>query len=618
MMTFLRTRLFILLPLLCTFLALYGLLSRQAYDSEWMLRWNQIDTAQVQLVYGVLIVVLVLALPLARRIQSALWRGRGVVLLLAAVASFLSITMLEPNQEHRLFITPFSVWIIIAHGIALCLIAAWYAFISVSEEPLSINRRWLIGFVMAGIGLLLVLHVLSVGEFMQLDLPDEPWLTSMATNYAENNDLSPAFIGSSYGTPDPILPRYYGLMGMWLRIAGSSVVALRLMPLLVMVFVVVLVALILWRTPTFSPLQRWVGLLVLLSLTPLVRMSHNLRADIGLAVYGAIMLGVMLHLFSEQPAAKRWATLGGAALYLGLETIPFIALILAAVVGGMLILWLFRQKRLRNDWLVVVSYAVCCALALALYAAVRFLPDVQGSWLRYQRFSSVYSGQTGFGALRFPLESLLTYHLRFSLILSPVECGAVLAALVAGWRWGTTTLRWILLTFGIALLLMLTAVSFTFGYWTLFVPLVAYVVASVFTTQRVLVVGAVALPAMIAAPVMDLWAAIQTRPNQTALQAVDPLVTRIPTELTVIGENILWFPLHSQRTFMGVDGFWINQSGHPELTVNENIERLDVEALICVEGNQACDLIVESGLFQPPEIVTLTTNQTYRIFWRKP
>lgn len=614
MMSFLRTRLFILLPLILTLLALYGLLSRQAYDGEWMLRWNHVDTTQVQLVYAVISGVLLLALPFAPRISRALGRGRVVVLVLAAVGSFLSISLLEPNQEHRLFINTFSLWMIIAHILTVSAVFVWVATTADQGEAHAFTApactRYLL---LLAIGLLTILHILSVGEFMALDLPDEPWLTSMATNYAENNDLSPSFIGSSYGTPDPILPRYYAVMGFWLRLAGSSLVALRLMPLLVLAVVLAIVVVLLWSQP-LTTVQRLAGVLVLLSLSPLVRMSHNLRADVGLAVYGAIMLWAALNLFTERPS-KRWGIIGGLALYLGLETIPFITLILAAVIGVMLVLWLLRHRRLRKEWAVVVLYAVCCALALGLYVAVRFLPDVQASWLRYQRFNMVYAQQTGFGTLRFPLESLITYHLRFSLILSPVECVAILGTLIVGWRWGTTAFRWTLLTFGLALGLMLTAVSFTYGYWVIFAPLVAYVAASVFTSRRVLALAVVMLPALIAAPVLDLATAVQTRPNQAALQAVESLAPRIPTATTVVGESILWFPLHTQRTFIGVDGFWINLSGHPERSLSETVDALDVDVLICQEGNEACNPIIASGLFSPPETYT-TNTQTYLLYWR--
>ena len=86
MLTFLRTRLPIIAALILTLLAFYALLSRQSYDAEWMLRWNHVDSGQVQWVYGVLIAVLVLALPFAARIQAAFQRGRVIVFILAAIA----------------------------------------------------------------------------------------------------------------------------------------------------------------------------------------------------------------------------------------------------------------------------------------------------------------------------------------------------------------------------------------------------------------------------------------------------------------------------------------------------------------------------------------------------
>lgn len=47
MINFIRARLYIIIAIGLTALASYTLSSRQAYDSEWMARWNHIDAAQV-------------------------------------------------------------------------------------------------------------------------------------------------------------------------------------------------------------------------------------------------------------------------------------------------------------------------------------------------------------------------------------------------------------------------------------------------------------------------------------------------------------------------------------------------------------------------------------------
>ncbi len=623
MLTFLRSRLYILITLALTCAAFYGLLSRQSYDAEWMLRWNHVDIGQVQLIYAVLMAMLLLALPFAVRIQAALRQGRVIIFIFAAIASFLSMALLEPNQEHRLFITPFSVWIIIAHIVILSGIVVGIATQSTDQaesvwfkKKFANREQFLAALYVIVIVALIALHIASVGELLTIDTPDEPWLASMATNFAENNDLSPSFIGSSYGTPDPVLPRYYLLMGLWLRSAGSSLVALRLMPIFVLALVCIIMVALLWSSPNLTRLQRLCGMIVLLSLSALVRTSHNLRADIGLAGYGVIMVWTLLRMFSDGADRKWWVLIAGLALYVGLEAIPFVALVLAVMVGVMLIIWLLRHRLLRSEWSTVIIYGVCCALALALYIAVRFLPDVQAQINGYQRFNGVYSQQTGFGGLHFPLDSLMNYHLRFSLILSPIELLIILGALLLCWRFGTANQRWLLMTFALAWVVMQISAGFTYGYWTLFVPLVAYAAACALRSRRVLLVASfVLMPALVAVPLNDMLFATQSRPNQIYLHTLDQLTPHIPDGTTIVGESAFWFTLHSHRTFIGIDGFWIYSSGHQDQTPSDEVKSLSVDALLCSKGNSSCDPIVDSGLFASPEVYDFN-NSTYLLYWR--
>lgn len=91
-----------------TGLALFALTTRLELDSQWALEWNHLNLAHMQLVYIVLLLVALAALPFDRRIRQALGQGslRGIIPLIAVVAAFFLISLLEPDQEHRLFITP--------------------------------------------------------------------------------------------------------------------------------------------------------------------------------------------------------------------------------------------------------------------------------------------------------------------------------------------------------------------------------------------------------------------------------------------------------------------------------------------------------------------------------
>lgn len=610
--TFLRTRAYVLIALMFTLTALIVLLTRESLDREWMWRWNQVSIAHVEGVYAALIVVLLLMLPIAPRLLTFLRRNRRFILPIAPLASFVSMSLLEPNQEHRLFITPFSIWVIIAHVLALATLLV--VVTTQTDEPStggSVGRRVLLLLLF----FLIVLHVISLGQFMPVDMPDEPWLGSVATNYAENHDLSPSFIGSPYGSPDPVLSRYYFLMGLWVRAVGSSPESLRAFPLLVLAGSALLVGYILSRHPDHTLTQLLFGMIIFLSLSPVMRMSHNLRPDIGLGIYGALMLWGMMQIFSQEKLRSSWALWLGFSLYLGLETIPFVALALAVVTGILLIIWLLRHRTLRSNWLPVVVYALSCGLMLLLYVGVRFLPDVQAALHGYQQFNRTYTGETELGTLRLPFDSLWNYHLRFSLILSPMECLVILFVLAVLWRQGTTAERWTLLSFAGALVLLLFTTRFSFGYWVIFAPLIAYAVVRALRFPRIRTIGSlVALPAMLAVPVYDFAAAVQFQPNQTRLQAAYTLAPLIPSEITIIGDDAFWFTLHSNRRFIGVSGFWVYFSSY-DGSVEEAIRTLGADLILCREGDDGCTRLVEAAHFEHSS-AHIVGDEVYTIHWQ--
>ena len=619
MLTFLRTRAYVLAALTLTLTALILLLTRESLDAEWMWRWNQIAIAHVKHIYIVIIAVLLLALPFATRIWTTLQRRRGFIVPLIPIACFVIMRLLEPNQEHRLFITPFSIWVIITHVLALAALIVFVTMLAdgqVQPPASAINFQSLSRHVLLVIFLVLAfLYIVSISEFMPLDIPDEPWLGSAATNYAENHDLSPSFIGSPYGSHDPVVSRYYVFMGLWARSVGSSLMSLRAFPLLILAGMGVLVGYILFRNPSVTLTQSLFGMVTFLSLSPVMRTSHNLRPDIGLGLYGVVMLWGMLEIFSHEKLRSRLALVLGLALYLGLEAIPFVALPLAFITGVLLIIWLIRHRTWRTNWQPVFFYAVSCGLMLMFYVGVHLLPDVQAALHGYQQFNSVYASETGFGQLHLPIDALLTYHLRFSLILSPAEFLASLAVLLLLWHQGTVAERWTLLCFGVALLFMLFVVRFSFGYWVLFAPLVVYAVVRALRSPWIWTIGClVVLPAMVAAPVYDLVAAIQTQPNQIRLQALDALTPLFPSGITMIGDDIFWFNLHTQRTFVGVSGFWMYFSSYNG-TVEEAIRTLGVDAIICRQGDDHCAEIVNAGDFGQPSLHTVA-DSVYMVYWQ--
>lgn len=609
MLTFLCFRRSILLALAFTGLALYGLLTRQSYDAEWMLRWNHVSVEQVELIYGVLIGVLLLALPFASRIEKALQRGRVIVLILAAVASFLSISLLEPNQEHRLFITPFSIWIIIAHILVVSAMLVWVAISSNTQSDTSSPSiilqavgRYLLIFVF---GLLILLHILSLPNFISLDLPDEPFNASIATNYALNNDLSSQYIGSAYGSPDVVFPRYYWVMGVWLKLLNStSLAAMRAFPVLVAGLALAIFAYVLWRmrrTVNLTGLQILVSAIVLLSLSPFLRTAHDLRMDILLAVYSSLMLWGMLGFWGKAGQPIRYLLLMGFALFLGMEAIPLIAVPISLSTGMMLTLWWLLQPNKRHHIRYVFIYAVACTIGIAAYYLLQFVPNIAENWDRYRAFVQSYSSLTGVGTLRFPLETLSGYIGRFSLILSPAEVIVSLLAFIALWRMKLTADRWMLASIGLGFLLILVFFRLAYSYMVGFTPFMAYAIARVSMSSRfrTTLIYAVAIPALIAVPVFDLMTAIQERPNETRLEVADTLTPYIPEGSTVIGEDLFWFTLLDKHNFIGINGL-INYVAIKEVSYLDALQALHVDMLLCDSGNPMCELPLQTGYFGEP------------------
>jgi hypothetical protein len=568
-----------------------------------------VDLTAVQTIYGVLLIAVALGLKVEPRLIHWLERCslRHVLRAACALTIVMLLTLLNPIQEARLFQTPTSLIVIILHGIATTVLVGDLTGWKSLSEKVSVT---ILGLVIVA---LVLAHVTSVGSFMGLDLPDEPWLASMATNFAENHDLSPSFIGSPYGSPDVILPRYYALMGLWLRAVGSSVEALRVFPLLTAAAGALLMIWLLWSVPLRLE-QRLSGLAVLLALSAFVRMSHNLRQDILLAVYGAALLLALLRLLRR--GQGRWAVLAGAALLIGLESIPFMALVLGLSAGVLLMIRAVssraeRRPRLRE----AVLYGMACAIVCAIYVALRALPDPAASLEHYRNFNRVYSGQTAIGMLRSPVETLINYHARFSLILSPVEGILILTGLILLWRRGDSAERWIIGMFGLAFAGAFLVIGVAYGYWTMCAPLAAYAAARTLTANRLRVVWVcVLLPALATPPLLDLTYAIAEQPNQSALAEAAPIVQNIPPGGSVVGDDLLWFDLHVDRRFIGWGGMGVFMSARQIPDARSALEALDVTTAICSQPEH-CSFVESSRLFGEPEVIVV--DETSYFIYRR-
>lgn len=582
-------------------------------DQALLLRQSiGIDLSTTQVIYiGVMFLCLIGVL-FEGKIKQVLQRTPASFF--ACVASAFWVVWLTsyliPVQETRLFQTPVSLVVIILHGMSLAVLIVSLTGSKWMPEKLSVGILSLLTTV------LIMAYIVSVGEFLQLDLPDEPWLASMATNFAENGDLSPSFIGSAFGSPDIILARYYGLMGYWLRAAGSSIQALRAFPLFMAALAVLLLAKVLWSIPLRTD-QRISGIMTLLALSAFARMSHNLRYDILLAVYSSCLLLALVQLLRNK--GKKWALLAGFSLIIGMDAIPFLSLSLGFATGMILIVRALRDKNARAVRLQEVAIFVgASALACLIFVAVRALPDLVASLENYRAFTNVYTLQTGIGTIHWPWEKMFDYHLRFSLILSPIEALLTIIAFVLLWRQGEPFERWMIAIYGLALLIVASFSNITYGYWTLWAPFTAYAVARSLNTESLRKKWLwVCVPMLIAPILRDMIHATHQGANQSKLEAVALFQSRIPVGSSLIGDDLLWFPLHSERNFIGWSGMMSYSVGHQLSTLSEAFERLDLDYAICSDQDMSrCDSIVGSGMFELSEELHVEQT-TYYLYARR-
>lgn len=591
--------------LFSTAFTLFLVTTRASLENTWLQRYA-ISLPIIQQIYLFILGLGVLLLAFEPQVRRHLYNHPRPYLMVAGGVSVWIVSHIGMTQIARTFEFPLSLWVMIVHGVGLC------ALVAAAARQNSLQRTALV--LLIGISLVLfILHTLSINEFMRLDIPDEPLVASMAVNYALNDQLSPSFIASPYGTPDPSLGRYFMLMGLWLKLVNStSVAAMRAFPLLVGLASLLIFVVMLRRIPDLTTVQRAAGVAIFLALSAFVRASHNLRMDAGLVVYGAVALAGLL--MFDRYRQKRWLVLAGFGFWIGLESVPTVALLLATSIGLVL---LIRHRRQPAVWLI---YAVTCALSLVLFFVGQFLPDLADGYARYQLFTRFYTENAALapptngliGVLERAGQVLFTYLLRFNLALSPLEIVFIVGAIVALWL----TERWLFVIVALTSLLSLTVISSTYQYWVLLVPFIAYGVARLWRFKWIMFAGSfVGIPALAAAPIYDLLVAIQTQPNTIQIVDAEKVTPLIPENVTVVGEGLFWFTLHRNHNYIhwsGINRIQLAGGGR----WNDILANLDPEIAICWVKNNFCDRIRNTNLFAPEGIEVIVDNEPYLVFYR--
>ncbi|MEO8391677.1 MAG: hypothetical protein ABI700_01675 [Chloroflexota bacterium] len=598
---FLKNRKLSVLALIATLVVLILSLIQPQEQLSWLYRDNGIVIQHLQIIYLLLIPPLLIVVIFEPQIHRELLEAHalGALALLSIVICFLLSRLMKPDEAWRFLRSAGFLWFVIVHVLFLCALTLLLALDS-PAAPVSVRtRRYAFGVVVL-VGLAAaVLQVLSVGNFMGLDLTDEVWFGSLAVNYAERGAFYSSYVVGAFGNPDPFLPRYYLITAEWLRLfQTTSFFSLRAFALFAASLGVALTAFILWRTRNLTGLQRVVGLVVMIGLSAFVRTSHNIRMDAGLAFYGALLLLGLLGYFED--GRKRWLILCGAALIIGIEMIPPLAVVMNGVIGLMLIAQVFAR---RASWRHVLIYGVVCTLAVGAYLAIHFLPDVATNVTNYLNYTKVYYS----GSLGFDFARVLQFG-RISAFLSPVELIVVIAVMVLGAR----NDQRLLLVFAVTALLVMAIRSASYGYLMVFTPFVAYFAARVFRSQAVVTLGAFLLiPSLLSVPIYDTATAIDFHSNQREIDEADLLTWRVPPGSTVLAEEIFWITLHDEVNFMGRPGPALIARLQNK-TPLEAAKALGVDVVICNQDDTAmCD--IGAQLFGEPYEFNVT-NAHYLMY----
>ncbi len=585
------------------------LLEFQARDAETLLTQYNITPSLVQWLYAILFTVLIAVFIYEPQIRHELADGKslGAAAFLAGLTAIVLVKLNIYSQAFRLSSYPISLWLIIAHLIVLCAIAV---ALNVSEPSVLPSKR-IVRYSILVISILIVVlsakHLLSVGRFMGWNFLDEPDLANIATSYTATGVGARPYLASTYGIPDPMVSRHYLSTGLWLRAAGISLVTLREFALIVAVVTVLIVAIVLFRVPDMTFLQRLVGIAALIALSPFVRASHSIRPDIGLSVYGALVLMGLLFYF--RTGQRRWIVLLAGALIVGMETVPAAVGILGITVG---IILLFYAKHKRAGLYDLAIYSIFFIIPVVLYFAIRLLPDIPLDLQRYLNFATVYRSFMSSSMLSL---TPLGDHIRSSLVLSPVESVTIIGACIILIKSSEITDRLMV----ILMLLGVLAVSLIIGggylYMVMFSPLAAYIVARVYKGQLTVLIGAfVLLPALLAAPMTDLSAAIQDNSTQAEIAEADLLTRQISQRVTIVAPDIFWFTLHADRQFIGWFGLGLYVQEN-KISFSEAFDTINIDIAICFEANKdICDLI-PPNLFAPPSAF-YTPRGKYLIYRR--
>ncbi len=150
---------------------------------------------------------------------------------------------------------------------------------------------WRLVVVACGLSILLImgLRSLSLSVFPPIQIVDEGWTMSWAISYLRTGQPSDWIVGSVSGIPYYSLPRWFGLVALWLQTTGIGIWEGRMLSLLVTTITIVLTtnaAARLFDRPTS------IAVLLTLLASSVAVVGLRLRHDVGVQLALALSLWV--------------------------------------------------------------------------------------------------------------------------------------------------------------------------------------------------------------------------------------------------------------------------------------------------------------------------------------
>lgn len=265
-------------------------------------------------------------------------------------------------------------WVYVHISLAMSgFVVALYITVYGAQLP-TIQKPLLILLLLIGFGAWVGVRALALGQQPSIHILDEPWTLSWAVSYLKTGQPSDWILGSVSGSPYYSLPRYYGLVALWLEIFGVGLWQGRLFSL----FLTALA--ILFTTLTARNLfNRQTALITLggMCASYLVFIGLRLRHDVGVTF--AIALSVWCYSLTLKnnkiylhALAGLCAGLGVGAHYhaLGLCVALGIGLYFPQYVNGL------RQRKLFPS-ASMIAFILGGILSGGLIFAIQVLPNVE-------------------------------------------------------------------------------------------------------------------------------------------------------------------------------------------------------------------------------------------------